>query len=138
MPRLIEEAPRDHPVKRTFHIDNPNSDKTLPVSVTFYPNRSDWTPPKAEDIPGYTPDLSDEEIIALRSCAQLAAVADWWDMVGPWPPNGEQVCGEDEMIPLTVPVLRTVYPWITINLNNAIQEAIYPNLRRSRESRRRG
>jgi hypothetical protein len=137
VPKLIDEAREDETIPRTFHIEKP-SGGTLPVRVTFYPNKSDWTPPPVEEIPGYRPDLADEEIVALRSCAQLAELMESWDMLGPWPPHGEQVCGEGEMIPISVPVLRTVKPWITIGLNNAIQEAIYPNLRRSRESRRRG
>ena len=135
MPRLIDEAPEDQAIARTFHLEKPQGG-TLAVRASYFPHRADWTPPKAEDIPGYSPDMSDEEVIALRSCAQISQLLQSWDMTGPWEKNGVSVA-EDEMIPLTVDVLRHVKPWITIQLNEKIQEAIYPNLRRSRESRRR-
>ncbi len=135
MPRLIDEAPDEEKITRSFQLEKP-AGGTLTIRATYYPNRAEWTPPQAEEIEGYSPQLSDEEVVALRSCAQLAQLMDTWDMVGPWSKNGV-IVGEDEMIPLTVPALRQVKPWITIQLNERIQESIYPNLRRSRESRRR-
>lgn len=135
MPRLIDEAPDEEKISRSFQIEKPGGG-TLTIRATYYPNRADWTPPKADEIEGYSPQMADEDVVALRSCAQLAELLESWDMVGPWSKNGISV-GEDQMIPLTVDVLRHVKPWITIQLNERIQESIYPNLRRSRESRRR-
>jgi hypothetical protein len=137
VPRMQDEVRDEETVKRAFVLQKPFDAGTLLVNATVYPNRSDWTMPQATEIEGYSPEMSDDEVTALRACAQLANLVQSWDMVGPWPPRGEPICGEDEMIPLTVPVLRTVYPWIVIQLSQKIQEAIYPNLQPSRQSRRR-
>lgn len=134
MPRLVDEANRDETLTRTFQVHKPNGGK-MPVRVTFRPNR--MTLEGTKETPGEADERSDGDRTNLRAAVNFCDYVESWDMVGPWSVDGVEVAGEGEMIPLEVPVIRSVAGWITTQLTDLMLEAVFPNLRELRRSQRR-
>lgn len=130
MPRLQDEAPRDETITRTFQIKKPNGG-TLPVRVAFRPNRVTW-----EHV---VPD-GDDQIGRAKSWAtdNLCNQVESWDIEGPWQVEGQPDVAEGQMVPIEEAYVRAVPAWITSQIASEIQEALFPNLRRSRDSQKRG
>lgn len=130
MPRLVDEAARDETITRTFQIKKPNGG-TLPVRVTFRPNRVTWEHAASD---------GENEIERAKNWAtdNLCKQVESWDIEGPWQVEGQPDVADGEMVPIEDAYVRAVPAWITSQIATEIQEALFPNLRRSRESPRRG
>ena len=134
MPRMQDVASRDETMTRTFQIKTP-SGGTLPVRVEFFPNRMTWEGAKA--LPGEDDEDTDGDRTTLRAATNFVDYVTSWDMDGPWLVDGEEIASEGQMIPITVPVIRSVAAWITSQIMMSMMETVFPNFRRSQESRRR-
>jgi hypothetical protein len=130
VPRLIDEAPADETITRTFQIKKPNGG-TLPVRVAFRPNSVTWEHAATD---GENDIERAKNWATANLCKQVAS----WDLEGPWQVEGQPDVAEGEMVPIEDAYVRAVPAWITSQIANEIQEVLFPNLRRSRDGQKRG
>lgn len=141
MPRLDAVQKRDDVATLKVKITAPGGSRFATYTVEFYPNRV-----RAQRAQAPTPapqgDGPSEESMAdaLMDGARKIddeAVAMWlsglksWDAEGPLEDfNGTVIVPEGEVIPLEVEYVRFVEPWFRVRITEAINDMLFPSLRR--------
>ena len=126
MPAVLEMVPTDLAKPAEIVFNTPNGRKIL--HVVFYPNRLTSEPfeDDGEDDGGRRNDPAAKT--SLRNARQFVHVIKEWDATGPiLNRRGQEVVGEDEIVPLEPEIVRLLPATFTNRITDELTAIINPS-----------